>query len=76
MPLPAPISAQRAALTEEAITTLQSKIQKTEFDQCIKCHITKAHKEHPTFERDKTPTGQPEGTLYPPRRGGFLLQGH
>ncbi|MCA9139398.1 MAG: hypothetical protein KDB00_21635 [Planctomycetales bacterium] len=39
-------------LTEEGLTTLRGKIHRLDMRQCVTCHISKAHKKHPPFDRD------------------------
>ena len=39
-------------ITEDRLTTLRSKIARLDMLQCVKCHVSKAHKKHPPFDRD------------------------
>ena len=39
-------------ITEEALTSLRGKIRRLDMRQCVDCHITKAHKQHPPFDRE------------------------
>lgn len=45
-------------ITEERLTALREKIDRVDMLQCVKCHVSKAHKKHPPYDRD--------GTLPPP----------
>ncbi len=45
---------QGRELTDKALDTLRSKIVRTSFETCIKCHTSKTHKPHPDFDRDET----------------------
>lgn len=40
-------------ITEEGLTTLRGKIQRLDMVQCVKCHVSKAHKKHPPFDREE-----------------------
>jgi hypothetical protein len=57
-------------LTDEAVATLRSRIQKTSLGQCFKCHTSKGHKPHPKFDREKPVAGQQQP--YTPPRAGFF----
>ncbi len=46
--------------TDEELKVLRSKIQRLALDQCIKCHISKAHKPHPKYDPDPA-AGETEG---------------
>lgn len=41
-------------ITEEGLTSLRGKIQRLDMLQCVKCHVSKAHKKHPPFDREET----------------------
>lgn len=54
-------------LTDEGLTTLRSKIQRLDMRQCVNCHVSKAHKKHPAFDRDPElprPAGQVQSTRF------------
>ena len=51
-------------ITEEGLTLLRGKIQRLDMIQCVKCHVSKAHKKHPPFDREET--------LPPPGRKGSV----
>ena len=38
-------------ITEEGLRQLRGKIQRIDMTQCIGCHVSKAHKKHPAFDR-------------------------
>lgn len=40
-------------LSEEELTSLRQKIKRLDLHQCVTCHISKAHKKHPPFDRDE-----------------------
>ena len=40
-------------ITEEGLTSLRGKIQRLDMVQCVKCHVSKAHKKHPPFDREE-----------------------
>ena len=40
-------------ITEEGLTTLRGKIQRLDMLQCVKCHVSKAHKKHPPYDREE-----------------------
>lgn len=65
---------QGRELTEESLTVLRSKIQRTAMDRCIQCHGAQVHKPHPEFDRDPAPaTRQRTGQTKAP---GFFQQVH
>ncbi len=39
-------------ITEEGLTSLRGKIRRLDLHQCVNCHVSKAHKKHPPFDRD------------------------
>jgi hypothetical protein len=39
-------------ISEEGLKTLRDKIQRVDMLQCVKCHVSKAHKKHPPFDRE------------------------
>lgn len=45
-------------ITEAGMNRLRTSIQRLAVDQCVKCHISKAHKMHPPFDRDESATGE------------------
>ena len=65
---------QRKELTDDAVKILRSKIQRTALDQCIRCHLSQAHKAHPKFDREE-PAQERLPTLNDPGRRRRLL-GH
>jgi hypothetical protein len=42
-------------LTDDALTVLRSQIQRLSMAQCIRCHVSMAHKPHPEFDREPAP---------------------
>ena len=62
---------QKTELTSETVKVLRSKIQRTALDQCIRCHLSQAHRAHPEFDRE-APVNRPDGTLNAPRNRRFL----
>jgi hypothetical protein len=42
---------QGRELTDESLKVLRSMIERMSMEQCIRCHVTKAHKPHPEFDR-------------------------
>lgn len=64
---------QGKELTDEAVEMLRSRIERIALGQCIKCHVSKAHKSHPKFDREKPANGRQQ--LNAPRRRGFF-SGH
>ena len=45
-------------ITEAGMSRLRASIQRLALDECIKCHISKAHKRHPPFDRDESAIGR------------------
>lgn len=43
---------QKAEPNDETLTQLRSKIDRTSLSQCIRCHLSQAHKKHPEYDRD------------------------
>jgi hypothetical protein len=39
-------------ITEEGLAALRGKIRRLDMHQCVNCHISKAHKKHPPYDRD------------------------
>jgi hypothetical protein len=44
---------QGRELTPESLEVLRSRIQRNSLEQCIRCHVSVAHKPHPEFEREQ-----------------------
>lgn len=61
---------QDKELTDEAVDALRARIERIALGQCIKCHMSKAHKPHPKFDREE-PAKQRQ-RLNPPRRRSFF----
>ncbi len=45
-------------ITDEGERRLRAAIQRVAGDQCIKCHLSQAHKSHPSFDREKPSAGR------------------
>jgi hypothetical protein len=63
-------------ITEAGMNRLRSSIQRVAVDQCIKCHVGQAHKEHPPFERDEPAAGANTGLPTPRSKSFFSLKAH
>ena len=66
---------QGRELTDDALKVLRSQIERLSMGQCIQCHVSKAHKPHPEFDRQdgsarEAKTGQRE------RRNTSFFQVH
>ncbi len=48
-------------ITDEALKALRSRIHRIDANRCVKCHVTKAHKPHPKFDRDVRTRGRQTG---------------
>ena len=59
---------QKTELNEATITLLRSKIDRTSLKQCIRCHLSQAHKEHPKFDRDESLKPSSDAAQSPTRR--------
>ena len=57
-------------ITEEGLKRVRTSIQRTDLNQCIACHISKAHKPHPPFDRDESV--RPTADAIPPRAKSFF----
>lgn len=40
-------------ISEEGLAELRSKIRRLDLHQCVKCHVSKAHKKHPPYDREE-----------------------
>ena len=45
-------------ITEAGLNRLRTSIQPVAVDQCIKCHVSEAHKTHPPFDREEPAAGK------------------
>jgi mono/diheme cytochrome c family protein len=63
-------------ITEAALKQLRTSIQRLAVDQCIKCHISKAHKMHPPFVRDESAIGKSDKATATRSKSFFSLQAH
>lgn len=58
-------------ITEEGLLMLRSKIKRIDADQCVNCHVTKAHKPHPKFDRAERPRARQSRNVVRPSRNLF-----
>lgn len=56
-------------ITEEGLKELRDKIQRIDMLQCVKCHVSKAHKKHPPYDREEV---LPEPTPIQKRSTSFF----
>ncbi len=56
-------------ITEEGLKNLRDKIQLVDMLQCVKCHVSKAHKKHPPYDREEV---LPEPTSIENRSTSFF----
>ena len=60
---------------ERELETLRSKIKRLALDQCIRCHVSKAHQPHPKFDREPTSGDERQSSQTPRSRSFFDVHG-
>lgn len=63
-------------ITEEGMNRVHSSIERLAVDQCIKCHVSKAHKMHPQYDRDESVTVKDAETTALRSKNFFGLEAH
>jgi hypothetical protein len=63
-------------ITEDGLKQLRSTIHRISVDECVKCHVSKAHKAHPKFDRESSATNRQSQASEPGSPGFFHFKGH
>ena len=63
-------------ITEDGLKQLRSTIHRIAVDECVKCHVSKAHKSHPKFDRENPAKARQSRASEPRPPSFFQFQVH